>query len=85
MIKMTTATISERKKRQLYELIKKKLDKDEILKILKDRGGKEKTLTIYYLSSLRSYSAFSMVVEELEREGKLQKTGDYGEYLQVIE
>jgi predicted transcriptional regulator len=82
-----TATISLEKKRQLYELRKehkKRHNKEMIVEILEERGGKEKTTVVFYhstLKGLKSRSEFRDLIVELEEEGRLQITGEYGEYL----
>ncbi len=57
--------------------------KEKIMNFLKERGGRAKTMTAFFVSGCRMYSEFSKVVSELESEGKLQKNGKYGEYLEV--
>jgi len=58
---------------------------DKIIGIIRKKGGKAKTMTVYFLSGCRMYSDFSRIVNRLVKMGKLKRIGEYGEYLEVVE
>lgn len=57
---------------------------DKIIDIIRKKGGKAKTMTVYFMSGCRQYSDFSILVDRLVKMGKIKRIGEYGEYLEVV-
>jgi hypothetical protein len=58
---------------------------EEILKFLDKKGGKAKTMAVFFMSKCREYSDFSIIVHKLVKNGKIRQSGNDGEYLELVD